>query len=282
MLFTLTHYAPTYRLLETRGGLSLRYSRCGARPGDRAYEEQHRSFSITLVDRGVFSCRSDRGEAVLGPGWMMLGNDGDAYACSHEIGDGGGDDCTVLGLSAESYEALQSALGQVSGPFELPCLPPLPRVAALLKSLVASPREGFALEETAIAVIAAIQKEASGLRPAAAPHERDRAAEAARYIESHVAEPLLLADVAGEVGLSPFHFLRSFRRAIGVTPHQHLMRARLIRAIALLRDTALSVTEIAYEAGWADLSNFTRTFRREVGCSPREFRRNTILRRTRP
>jgi AraC-like DNA-binding protein len=274
----LTEQAPTYRLLQKGGGLRLRYSHCGARPGDRAYDEQHTSFSVSLVDRGVFSYRNGRGEAVLGPGWLMLGNDGDAYVCSHEVGDGSGDDSLILGWSAETHEALQDALGQMGGPFEQPCLPPLPRVAALLRSLVASGDEGFALEETALAVVAAIQHEASGVPPAVAPHQRDRAAAAARYIEIHAGEPLSLADVAGEVGLSPFHFLRSFRRAVGVTPHQYLMRMRLVRAVALLSETALPVTEIGYEAGWTDLSNFTRTFRRDVGCSPREFRRNRILR----
>jgi AraC family transcriptional regulator len=275
-----TEQAPEYRSLQRMGGLSLLYSHCGARPEDRAYDEQHASFSVSLVDRGVFSYRNGRGDAVLGPGWLMLGNDGDAYVCSHELGDGGGDDCIILRWSAETHEALQGALGQVAGPFPRPCLPPLPRVAALLRSLVASGDEGFALEETALAVVAAIQHEASGVPPSVAPSHHARAVAAARYIESHAGDPLSLADLAGEVGLSPFHFLRSFRRAIGVTPHQYLMRMRLVRAVALLSETALPVTEIGYEAGWADLSNFTRTFRRDVGCSPREFRRNRILRGT--
>jgi AraC-like DNA-binding protein len=57
---------------------------------------------------------------------------------------------------------------------------------------------------------------------------------------------------------------------------------RLIHAITLLRDTPLSITEVAYQSGWGDLSNFIRTFRREIGCSPREFRRNGIPLRTTP
>ena len=273
----LPEYAPNYRPLHSSGGLGLCYSRCRARPHDRAYDEQHGFFSISVVDRGVFSYRSARGEAVLGPGWLMLGNDGDGYVCSHEHGDGSGDDCIILSFSAQSYDALQSALGQVSGPFDRAGLPPLPRVAALLRSGIAAGDEGFALEETALAVVAAIQTALAGLPPVAVPHQRDRALAAARYIERHAAEPLSLDTVAGDVGLSPFHFLRTFHHAIGVTPHQYLLRMRLIRAVALLRDTALPVTDIGYEAGWADLSNFTRTFRREIGCSPRDFRRGKIL-----
>ena len=227
------------------------------------------------VDRGVFSCRNARGEAVLGPGWLMFGNEGEAYVCSHE--NGAGDDCIVLGLSGPIHDAIQDALGQVGGAFTRPAVPPLPRVAALLKPLL-SGVEGFALEETALAVVAAVQGALGGRAPAPAPRERDRAVAAARYIETHAAEPLTLAAVAREVGLSPFHFLRSFQRAIGITPHQYLVRTRLTRAITLLADTTMPVTEAAYEAGWADLSNFIRTFRRDVGCSPREFRRNGALR----
>ena len=268
-----------YRELQTKGGLTLQYCRCRGASVGRAQDEQHLSFSVSVVDRGVFSYRSPRGDAVLGPGWLMLGNEGEAYVCSHEHGMG--DDCIVLDLSAQAYDALQSALGQVGGPFARPALPPLPRIAALLKSLVAWGDDGFALEETALAVVAAIQGDISGVSPTPAPPERDRAVAAARYIEDHAAEPLSLDRVAAEIGLSPFHFLRSFRRAIGITPHQYLMRTRLIRAIALLGDTAMPVTEIGYETGWADLSNFSRTFGRDVGCSPREFRRKGALRGTR-
>jgi transcriptional regulator GlxA family with amidase domain len=82
-----------------------------------------------------------------------------------------------------------------------------------------------------------------------------------------------LDDLARAADLSPFHLLRVFRQAIGITPHQYLMRVRLQRAIALLRDTRLPITEIAYASGWADLSNFNRAFLRELRCSPRELRR---------
>jgi AraC-like DNA-binding protein len=277
-----TQQRPTYRLLQEAGGLTLHGCHCRARPGDRPFEEQLPAFSISLVERGVFTYRSVSGRAVLGPGWVMLGNQGDAYVCSHEFGDGQGDASVVLGFKPETYEAVQQALGQVRGPFQRPALPPSPLVSALLKSLVASPREGFALEETALAVVAAAQTQATGISPAPSSSQRDRSMAAARYIESHAAEAVSLTAVAQEVGLSPFHFLRSFRHAIGLTPHQYLLRMRLIHAITLLRDTELSITELAYRSGWGDLSNFIRTFRREIGCSPRVFRRNGVpLRATR-
>jgi AraC family transcriptional regulator len=72
--------------------------------------------------------------------------------------------------------------------------------------------------------------------------------------------------------LSPFHFLRLFSSVLGVTPHQYLIRSRLRRAARLLADDARSITDIALEVGFGDLSNFVRTFHRAAGVSPRTFR----------
>jgi AraC-like DNA-binding protein len=78
--------------------------------------------------------------------------------------------------------------------------------------------------------------------------------------------------MAGRARLGRYHFLRAFRGATGTTPHQYLVAARLRRAARLLLTTALPVTEVALEAGFGDLSNFIRTFRRAAGRSPRAFR----------
>jgi transcriptional regulator GlxA family with amidase domain len=93
-----------------------------------------------------------------------------------------------------------------------------------------------------------------------------------RFIDAHAGEPLTLRGLAGRARLSAYHFLRSFRAAAGTTPHQYLLGARLRRAAALLLGSDLPVTGIAYEAGFGDLSNFIRTFRRATGRSPRAFR----------
>jgi transcriptional regulator GlxA family with amidase domain len=69
-------------------------------------------------------------------------------------------------------------------------------------------------------------------------------------------------------GVSQAHFARSFKEAFGVPPHRYLLTRRVERATALLRDTDLSVTEIAYATGWASLGTFGRTFRDVTGASP--------------
>jgi transcriptional regulator GlxA family with amidase domain len=73
-------------------------------------------------------------------------------------------------------------------------------------------------------------------------------------------------------GVSQAHFARSFRAAFGVPPHRYLLTRRLERATALLRDTGLPITEIAFQAGWNSLGTFGRTFRDVTGESPGAFR----------
>lgn len=249
---------------------------CRADVNEKPNDEEHQAFSVTLVERGTLTYRTRAGSAVLSPGWLMLGNKGEGYVCSHEESDGTGDDCVMLSMSAQALDDAFSALGQsgVRLRFGRAGLPPSPRVSALLSALLADGDEGFALEETALAVISSIQRSLNdGAAPASVARQDERALAAAHYIESRADTPLTLDDVATAVGVSAFHLLRIFRRAVGITPHQYLIRVRLLRAITLLRDTRQPVTSIAYDTGWSDLSNFTRTFRRDVGCSPREFRR---------
>jgi transcriptional regulator GlxA family with amidase domain len=73
-------------------------------------------------------------------------------------------------------------------------------------------------------------------------------------------------------GVSPAHFARSFRDAFGVPPHRYLLTRRIERAKALLRDTDLPVTEIAFQTGWNSLGTFGRTFRDVTGESPGDLR----------
>ena len=73
-------------------------------------------------------------------------------------------------------------------------------------------------------------------------------------------------------GVSEAHFARSFRDAFGVPPHRYLLTRRIERAKALLRDTDLSITDIAFETGWDSLGTFGRTFRDITGESPSALR----------
>lgn len=87
---------------------------------------------------------------------------------------------------------------------------------------------------------------------------------------SHEAWPV--ARLARVSGVSEAHFARSFKDAFGLPPHRYLLTRRIERATALLRDTELPVTEIAFGTGWKSLGTFGRTFRDVTGESPGDFR----------
>ena len=72
--------------------------------------------------------------------------------------------------------------------------------------------------------------------------------------------------------VSEAHFARAFKEAFGVPPHRYLLTRRIEKATALLRDTELSITEIAFETGWSSLGTFTRTFRDITDETPGELR----------
>lgn len=87
---------------------------------------------------------------------------------------------------------------------------------------------------------------------------------------SHEAWPVRrLARVSS---VSEAHFARSFKEAFGLPPHRYLLTRRIERATALLRDTDLPVTDIAFQTGWGSLGTFGRTFRDITGESPGELR----------
>lgn len=72
--------------------------------------------------------------------------------------------------------------------------------------------------------------------------------------------------------VSAAHFARSFKQAFGLPPHRYLLTRRIERAVALLRDTDLPVTEIAFQTGWKSLGTFGRIFRDITGESPGSLR----------
>lgn len=83
---------------------------------------------------------------------------------------------------------------------------------------------------------------------------------------------MVLADLARLVAMSPFHFLRTFRAVVGMTPHQYLVRTRLHRACLELRGGDDPISAIAFRTGFSDLPTFNRQFRRIVGRTPGAFR----------
>ena len=100
-----------------------------------------------------------------------------------------------------------------------------------------------------------------------------RLCRARSFLHEHHAEPLTIARLAREAGISRFHFLRLYRRAFGVTPRAHLTEVRIQRAKALLAAETASVTDICFDVGFSSLGSFSTMFAERVGCPPSAWRR---------
>ena len=96
------------------------------------------------------------------------------------------------------------------------------------------------------------------------------------YIEAHLGDRLTLTDLAGVACLSPYHFSRSFKQAVGVGPQRYIIQCRLERAKTLMRRTNRPLAWVAQEVGFADQSHLTSVFRRETGVTPGQFRAATV------
>ena len=265
------------KLVAETGGLRISSIVCTAGPPDRPYEEVQSLASIAIVLAGTFSYRGDYGRTLMTPGSLLLGNAGRCFSCGHEHGEG--DHCAAFFFEPELLERIAADSGVRHTTFPTHRLPFMRSTAPLIARAAAVLGEPAVLEKTAV-----LEEVAMGLASTvlSANHEsrlprftaRDerRVAEVVRHMESTLERAHSLLDLSKQAGLSPFHFLRVFRKVTGVSPHQLLLRMRLHAAAHRLSRSSEAVTGIAYDVGFEDLSNFVRTFRAEFGTPPSRYR----------
>lgn len=268
------------KMLASGPGWSVYDNVCTAGPNDRPFEEQHRAVCIAAVTRGTFQYRSTQGRALLAPGALLLGNHGCCFECGHEHGRG--DRCMSFHFAPDCWEAVIAAVpGARKATFARPQLSPEPRLAPLIAAIEAAACDLDNLEAEELALRfagAAVVSLAEMHRVDSLPSRRDeqRIADTIRRIEAAANDTLhprlSLAMLAGEAAMSPYHFLRTFRRVIGMTPHQYILHHRLHRAAVCLRQSDQPISTVALDAGFNDLSTFNRRFRRVMGASPSVYR----------
>jgi AraC-like DNA-binding protein len=246
--------------------------RCSAGPDSKPFVEQHHCHSVAYVRKGSFGCVKRGQSFELVAGSILIGHPGDEYVCTHEHHICG-DECLSFALAPE----LVDSLGGKADVWRTGCAPPLPELMVLgeLAQAAACGRGDIGLDEVGHALANRFVEVVSGRtqRPLrATARDRRRAVETALWIDAHSHRPIELEDAAGQAGLSAFHFLRLFSSVLGVSPHQYLVRSRLRHAARFLADDDRPITDIAYDVGFGDLSNFVRTFHRAAGVSPLRFR----------
>lgn len=270
--------ATTPRTVASGTGWSVADVLCTCGPHDRPFEERHAQALVALVVAGAFEYRSSAGRALMTPGAVMLGNAGECFECGHRHRIG--DRCIAFRYAPGFFEriAADAGVGRSGASFETVRIAPqrafAPFVAAACAGVAAQAQ--LAWDELALSLAVRTLRLAAGMpaqdASAVPPATLARVMQVLQRVDETPEADLGIERLARLAGLSPYHFLRTFERATGSTPHQYVLRARLRAAAQRLADEPAKIVDIALESGFDDVSNFNRAFRAEFGASPRAFR----------
>jgi AraC-like DNA-binding protein len=265
----------TPRIIARGDGWTVADVLCTSGPQDRPFEERHARYTLAIVLSGSFQYRSSGGGGLMTPGSLMLGNRGSCFECGHEHGQG--DRCVSIWYALEYFERLAADAGARGRPgFKAARLPPLRSLSPLVALAAAGAVDSAQVPWTELTMklaVRAMELAAGTSALASLPSNAEaRVTRTIRAIERHLDAALTLEALARSAGLSPYHFLRTFERLTGSTPHQYVLRSRLREAARRLASEPGKVVDIAFDCGFGDVSNFNRAFRTEFGQSPRRFR----------
>lgn len=270
---------------KNRGRESARFWRRAGLPGvellaaayvDQAFPRHfHEGYALGVIERGALGFRYLGRELVAAPGEINLVVPGEPHD-GHAAGPGG----WTYRMFYLEPQILARAAAELGHPGSLPHFRAgVLRDAALARELLALHRgleAGAGLLEGQSRLLgllcAWIARHAEARCARTRTGSEPRAVRLGReFLAAHACEDVSLEDAARVAGLSPFHFLRVFGQAQGLTPHRFLVQCRVRRAQDLLA-RGLSPAQAALEAGFADQSHLTRHFKSLVGLTPAAYR----------
>ena len=176
------------------------------------------------------------------------------------------------------YSTLLPELGAAAPRFEFHVSLQDPLLSQIVTTLAEDTEGGFAdrvlVESLGTALFVRLARHFVGHLPLPTSKglSRERLQRVRDYVEAHLDEDLSLTVLADIACLSPYHFSRSLKQAVGVGPQRYVMQRRIERAKTLMRRSNQPLAWVAQEAGFADQSHLTSMFRREMGLTPGRFR----------
>lgn len=241
----------------------------------------HEGYVIATFEAGAEAFRYRGAEHRAGPGFVALLNPGEVHT-----GQAAAEQGWVYRTLYPRAETVVRAAEQVFGAVRTP--PYFPHVVVFDPQLAATVRRYHELSERGDAAREAAWLELTALlltrhadRAAPLPTVKPapRAVQRAlAYLDAHLGASLgapggdavTLAALGALTGLSPFALLRTFRRQMGMTPHDYVVFKRVARAKGLLLQ-GVPIAEVAFQVGFYDQSHLTRHFRRVTGVTPKVF-----------
>lgn len=261
-----------------------------ADPDHGGVRHWHPEIQIALVTEGEVLFRTEDGAFHLGPGEGFFVNGGVLHEAAPTEKDDGVYVCVnflpdlICGQSAGviRLDYVDPVLySPTLRSFPLTDLPWHREICALLEQMQAAEEAsayGYEMEQVALLyriwqlLVIHHRPEIEG-RSSVSFADRQRIRALQTYIHRHYREHISLGDIAGAGHVSRGECCRVFQRVLDISPIQYLTRYRLDQSIRLLTSTALSISEIAGQAGFATSSYFIEQFRRRMGCTPLEYRK---------
>ncbi|MBO5876612.1 MAG: helix-turn-helix domain-containing protein [Bacteroidales bacterium] len=180
-------------------------------------------------------------------------------------------------LSKNQFSSIKSMLRRASHGLSF-SLNSIMKVYSTLDSIASEPERFiqflktlYILYELSVSDDARVLASSAFAHPESAT-ESGRIQKVKQYVNDHYAESLKLSDLAELVGMSPVSFSRFFHQRTGRTLSEYIVDIRLGFAARMLVDSPKNISEICYECGFNNLSNFNRIFKARRNCTPREFR----------
>lgn len=231
----------------------------------------HATFSIGAITGGRSTCLTGRRRQATGAGMVVVLNPEDMHACNPDPATPWA--YRMLFLDVDWLSARLDDLGAPGGfPGYAARITTDRRLfTAVTRAVDGLTQDDDLQREEAVTAFVARLHARLGDRPLAPPPLPASLRRAADLITDRCAEPLTLAEIAAEAGLSPTQCVRAFRARFGLTPHAYLVNRRIQLGQRLLR-AGRPIVDAALEAGFADQAHFQRTFKRLTATTPRQYR----------
>lgn len=243
------------------------------------HRHNHEAYSIGLVKKGRTNFHLVReGENILpvSRGNVVLINPGEVHACNPEAGSAFA--YYMLYIEPDFFRHLVSDFTgspviQYRFPVSLLKELNISRQVNELCRSIQSRQPGLEIETRLVETLAAIMNACAPHIPPDEPVGEPTPSASAAYdfLREDPADSITLKELAGMCHLSPFYFLRLFRRQYGLPPHTAQLQMRINLARRLLAEGEV-IANVAAAAGFADQSHFTREFKKSVGTTPQKYR----------